>query len=59
LAGRFAREASVVVLFRYPTVRSLAEYLSRAEPEAAVAVPSEAEVEGRRAALRRRRNLKT
>ncbi|HEX2091286.1 MAG TPA: non-ribosomal peptide synthetase, partial [Longimicrobiaceae bacterium] len=56
LEGKFPREVSVVVLFRYPTVRSLAEYLTRAEPEAA-AVPetSAGEVEDRRAALRRRR----
>ncbi|HEX2187560.1 MAG TPA: amino acid adenylation domain-containing protein [Longimicrobiaceae bacterium] len=59
LAGRFPREVSVVVLFRYPTVRSLAEYLSQAGPEApALPVQSEEEVENRRAALRRRRDLK-
>ncbi len=28
LAGKFPREVSVVVLFRYPTVRSLAEHLA-------------------------------
>ena len=59
LAGKFRREVSVVVLFRYPTVRSLAEYLSDAAPEeAALPVRSEEEVEGRRAAQRRRRDLK-
>jgi len=56
LQGRFAREVSVVVLFRYPTVRSLAEYLSQGEPEAAPAAPSTAEVESRRTAMRRRRD---
>ncbi len=59
LAGRFAREATLVELFRYPTVRSLAEHLARAEPRDAVPAPSDAEVESRRAAMRRRRDLKT
>ena len=58
LAGRFPREVSIVVLFRYPTVRSLAEHLSGSEPAAAVEAPGEAEVESRRAAMRRRRGLK-
>jgi amino acid adenylation domain-containing protein len=60
LAGRFPRDVSVVVLFRYPTVRSLAEYLAggAAEADKAAAGPGEEEVEGRRAALRRRRDVK-
>nr|AGS49935.1 long-chain-fatty-acid--CoA ligase [uncultured bacterium esnapd24] len=59
LAGRFPREVSVVVLFRYPTVRSLAEYLSGGAAEAeAPPQRSEEEVEHRRAAMRRRRDLK-
>jgi amino acid adenylation domain-containing protein len=60
LAGSFPREVSVVVLFRYPTVRSLAEYLSQgaAGPEAPPEQASEEEVEHRRAAVRRRRDLK-
>ena len=59
LAGRFPREVSVVVLFRYPTVRSLAEYLSQGAAEAeAPTQQSEEEVEHRRAAMRRRRDLK-
>jgi amino acid adenylation domain-containing protein len=59
LAGRFPREVSIVVLFRYPTVRSLAEHLSGSEPAAApVEAPDAAEVESRRAAMRRRRELK-
>ncbi|MEW5929325.1 MAG: amino acid adenylation domain-containing protein [Gemmatimonadota bacterium] len=58
LAGRFPREVSIVVLFRYPTVRSLAEHLAGSEPAAAVEAPGEAEVESRRAAVRRRRGLK-
>ncbi|MEW5929753.1 MAG: amino acid adenylation domain-containing protein [Gemmatimonadota bacterium] len=60
LAGRFPREVSVVVLFRYPTVRSLAEHLAQgaAEAEAPPQGRSEEEVESRRAAVRRRRDLK-
>jgi hypothetical protein len=49
---------SVVVLFRYPTVRSLAEYISRGEPHAMPAPLSDGEVEKRRAAMLRRRELK-
>jgi amino acid adenylation domain-containing protein len=59
LAGRFPREVSVVVLFRYPTVRSLAGYLAQgAVEEAVLPQRSEEEMEGRRAAMRRRRDLK-
>ncbi|HEU0079381.1 MAG TPA: non-ribosomal peptide synthetase, partial [Longimicrobiaceae bacterium] len=58
LQGRFPREASVVVLFRYPTVRSLAEYLSQGEPQGVPAAPTAEEVESRRAAMRRRRDQK-
>ncbi|HEV2736260.1 MAG TPA: phosphopantetheine-binding protein, partial [Longimicrobiaceae bacterium] len=59
LAARFPREVSVVVLFRYPTVRSLAEHLAGgAAGDDAVPVRSEEDVEGRRAAMRRRRDLK-
>ncbi len=59
LQGRFPREVSIVVLFRCPTVRSLAEYLDGGESvEAAVGAPGAEEVAGRRAALRRRRELK-
>ncbi|MET0400464.1 MAG: amino acid adenylation domain-containing protein [Longimicrobiaceae bacterium] len=60
LAGRFPGEVSVVVLFRYPTVRSLAEHLARGEAAAEAAPPqqSEEEVASRRAAMRRRRDLK-
>ncbi len=58
LAGRFSREASVVVLFRYPTVRSLAGYLAQGGPETATPEWSAAEVESRRQAMRRRRDLR-
>jgi amino acid adenylation domain-containing protein len=58
LQGRFPREVSVVVLFRYPTVRSLSEYLGGGDAAAPAAMPAAEEVEGRRAALRRRRDLK-
>jgi acyl carrier protein len=58
LAGKLAREVSVVILFRYPTVRSLAEYVTQDRPEAAAPERSAAEVEGRRQALRRRRDLR-
>ena len=56
LAGRFAREVSVVVLFRYPTVRSFAEYLTQSGTEPPAPGRSAAEVEGRRDAVRRRRD---
>jgi amino acid adenylation domain-containing protein len=58
LAGRLAREVSVVTLFRYPTVRSLAEYVTQGGPEAAAPERSAAEAEGRLQALRRRRDLR-
>ncbi|HEX8274262.1 MAG TPA: amino acid adenylation domain-containing protein [Longimicrobiaceae bacterium] len=59
LCGRFPADVSVVVLFRYPTVRSLAEHLAGSGPSApAVEVPGEAEVESRRAAMRRLREMK-
>ncbi|HEX2091291.1 MAG TPA: amino acid adenylation domain-containing protein [Longimicrobiaceae bacterium] len=58
LAGKFPREVSVVELFRYPTVRSLAEHLAAAEPGASLPETSAEDVEGRRAAMRRRRDLK-
>ncbi len=59
LQGGFPREVSVVVLFRCPTVRSLAEYLGGGGHAAApVDVPGAEEVESRRAAARRRRHLK-
>jgi amino acid adenylation domain-containing protein len=59
LAARFPGEVSVVVLFRYPTVRSLAEHLAGGVAgDDAVPVRSEEDVEGRRAAMRRRRDLK-
>jgi hypothetical protein len=58
LAGKLAREVSVVTLFRYPTVRSLAEYVTRGRPETATSEWNAAEVEGRLQALRRRRDLR-
>ena len=58
LAGRLPAEVPVVVLFRYPTVRSLAEYLARGKPEPAPPGRSPAEVEGRRDVLRRQRELR-
>jgi acyl carrier protein len=58
LAGRLAREVSVVTLFRYPTVRSLAEYVTQGRPDAATPGRSAAEAEGRLQALRRRRDLR-
>ncbi len=59
LAGKLPKDVSVVVLFRYPTVRSLAEFLTQAEEAVAVPTTSEEEVEDRRAALRRRRDLRS
>jgi amino acid adenylation domain-containing protein len=59
LRGEFPRDVSIVVLFRYPTVRSLAEHLAHEEPQAAPSPPSAAEVESRRAAARRLRDRRT
>ncbi len=55
LRESFPREVSVVVLFRYPTVRSLAEYLAGGDPQAGPTPPDDREAEKRRAAMRRRR----
>ncbi|HEX2092106.1 MAG TPA: amino acid adenylation domain-containing protein [Longimicrobiaceae bacterium] len=57
LQGKFRIDVSIVVLFRYPTVRSLAEYISRGEPHAVPASPTDSDVEKRRAAMLRRRGL--
>ncbi len=56
LRENFPREVSVVVLFRYPTVRSLAEYLAGGGPQAGPTPPDDHEAEKRRAAMRRRRD---
>ncbi len=56
LRGRFPSDVSIVVLFRYPTVRSLAEHLAGGEPQAGPTPPDEGEVDRRRAAMRRLRD---
>ncbi|MET0395932.1 MAG: non-ribosomal peptide synthetase, partial [Longimicrobiaceae bacterium] len=56
LRGRFPSDVSVVVLFRYPTVRSLAEHLAGGDPQAAPTSLDEGEVDRRRAAMRRLRD---
>jgi len=55
LRESFPKDVSVVVLFRYPTVRSLAEYLAGGGPQAGTTPPDDREAEKRRAAMRRRR----
>ena len=58
LEGKLPRLLSVVELFRYPTIRSLAEYLTQSHAEHALPEHTEEDVESRRAAQRRRRDLK-
>ncbi len=60
LQGRLPRPVSVVDLFRFPTIRSLAEHLAQGDAADAPAAPvhTEAEVEDRRAAQRRRREAR-
>jgi amino acid adenylation domain-containing protein len=57
LRGSFPSDVSIVVLFRYPTVRSLAEHLAGGDPpQAGPTPPDEGEVNRRRAAMRRLRD---